>query len=294
MTMICSSRKKNLTPFKTIDYLCVGHLTEDVTPDGIHLGGSAAYSTLTAKVFHINCGLITSYLKDQLPDLFTGIDSYIQVTDQMVRFENQYHGDQRIQFVPQDTAPLSLENLPERFRNAKVTHFGPILNDYGIAEISKFKNTFIGITPQGWLRESHHGKIRRTSWERIKEILPLADAVIISQEDIDYNQQTIVDMAKLCKLFVVTKGFHGATIYNRGEQQHFQAPVKQEIDPTGAGDIFSTAFFILCQRGYTPWLAGKIATDIASVSVTRTGLESIPTPEEINQSISHHTSQKAE
>ncbi len=278
-----------MTPSKKIDYLCIGHLTEDITPNGIHIGGSAAYSTLTAKAFQVNCGLVTSYLKNQLPSDFDGIQSHVQQTDHMVRFENLYKGNQRTQYVRQDTEPLKLESLPSKFYNAKVTHFGPILHDFDFNSVKLFNDTFIGITPQGWLRENSNGNVKRTSWETIKHILPLADAVIISQEDIDYNQQTITSMVQQCKLLVVTEGFHGANVFTQGEKRHFQAPTKIEIDPTGAGDIFSTAFFILLQRGFSPWLSGKIATDIASISVTRKGLGAIPTLDEIVNSISQHT-----
>ncbi|RQV97476.1 hypothetical protein EH221_03655 [bacterium] len=280
-TIACSSRKKSLIRSKTIDYLCIGHLTEDITPEGIQLGGSATYSTLTAKAFHMHCGLVTSYLSTELPPLFSNIETSIQTTNSMLQFENRYENNQRFQFVRQETPPLQLTTLPKEFYQAQITHFGPVLNDFDPADISSFKDTFIGITPQGWLRENVNGKVHKTSWEKIAPILTSADAVILSQEDIEYNQQTIVSMRNLCRLLIVTEGYHGAKIYQDGNEYHLHAPEKKEVDPTGAGDIFSTAFFILYQRGFPLLLAGKIATEIASLSVTRKGLEGIPTAEEI-------------
>ena len=278
-----------MTLSRKIDYLCIGHLTEDVTPDGIHLGGTAAFSTLTAKAFGLNCGLVTSYKEDVLPHEFDGVQTLIQKTDKMVRFENHYEQGKRIQFVTQDTAQLQLNNLPKTFCEAGVTHIGPILNDSKISETAIFDKTFIGITPQGWLRKCHKRKVIRTPWDVLRPMLPFADAVIISQEDIDYNQQTVKQMVQFCKLLVVTEGYHGAKLYWQGDSYHFVAPPKDEIDPTGAGDIFSAVFFILIQRGYSPILAGEIATEIASLSVTRKGLDAIPKAEEIVQILYQHS-----
>lgn len=278
-----------MTLSRKIDYLCIGHLTEDVTPDGIHLGGTAAFSTLTAKAFRLHCGLVTSFNGEELPHEFVKVQTLIQKTDKMVRFENHYEQGKRIQFVTQKTAQLQLKNLPSKFYEAKLTHIGPILNDSELSETQLFSDSFLGITPQGWLRECRDGKVIRTSWEILKPLLPLADAVIISQEDIDYNQQTVEQMVLLCKLLVVTEGYHGAKLYWQGDSYQFVAPPKNELDPTGAGDIFSAAFFILYQRGYSPILAGEIATEIASLSVTRKGLDAIPRPEEITQILYQHS-----
>jgi sugar/nucleoside kinase (ribokinase family) len=54
-----------------------------------------------------------------------------------------------------------------------------------------------------------------------------------------------------------------------------------EIDTTGAGDIFAAAFFFRLYTTRDPWEAARFATQLAAISVTRTGLQAIPTSEEI-------------
>ena len=54
-----------------------------------------------------------------------------------------------------------------------------------------------------------------------------------------------------------------------------------EVDPTGAGDIFAAAFFFAAARGYSVHAASSFASCLASRSVTRTGLASIPTRTEV-------------
>ena len=54
-----------------------------------------------------------------------------------------------------------------------------------------------------------------------------------------------------------------------------------EVDPVGAGDIFAAAFFSRLYTTRDPWEAGRFATHLAAFSVTRRGLEGIPTPDEV-------------
>jgi sugar/nucleoside kinase (ribokinase family) len=58
-----------------------------------------------------------------------------------------------------------------------------------------------------------------------------------------------------------------------------------ELDPTGAGDIFAAAFFFRLYNTRDPWEAARFATQLAAISVTRSGLQSIPTQEEIQDSM---------
>jgi sugar/nucleoside kinase (ribokinase family) len=54
-----------------------------------------------------------------------------------------------------------------------------------------------------------------------------------------------------------------------------------EVDPTGSGELFPAAFFIHLQEGGNPLSAARFANLIASKSVSKSGLESVPDPSEI-------------
>ncbi len=43
-----------------VDYLIIGHITQDITPNGLVLGGTASYAGLTARSFGIRVGIVTS------------------------------------------------------------------------------------------------------------------------------------------------------------------------------------------------------------------------------------------
>jgi len=104
---------------------------------------------------------------------------------------------------------------------------------------------------------------------------------VLSIEDVAGDDERIEFMAAHTRILVVTEAASGARLYWHGDQRRFRAPVMQEVDATGAGDIFAAAFFIRLLATRDPWEAARFATQLSAYSVTRPGLESIPTAEEI-------------
>jgi sugar/nucleoside kinase (ribokinase family) len=70
-------------------------------------------------------------------------------------------------------------------------------------------------------------------------------------------------------------------LYWNGDRRRFQTRDVPEVDATGAGDVFAAAFFFRLLSTRDPWEATRFATLLASHSVTRVGLDGIPTPREI-------------
>lgn len=108
-----------------------------------------------------------------------------------------------------------------------------------------------------------------------------ANAVVISREDVNGDHELIEQMAHQTRMLAVTEGAEGCVLYWNGDRRRFRAPEVKEVDATGAGDVFATAFFIRLLRTRDPWEAARFATLLASHSVTRVGLEGIPTQAEI-------------
>jgi sugar/nucleoside kinase (ribokinase family) len=112
-------------------------------------------------------------------------------------------------------------------------------------------------------------------------MLPKAAAVVLSIEDVGGDEEQIEAMANNCRVLAVTEGLAGARLYWNGDLRRFYAPHVDEVDATGAGDIFAAAFFWRLHVTRDPWAAAKFATHLASFSVQRRGLEGIPTQAEI-------------
>jgi sugar/nucleoside kinase (ribokinase family) len=72
-----------------------------------------------------------------------------------------------------------------------------------------------------------------------------------------------------------------------GAWRQIPAPNVEEVDATGAGDIFAAAFFIQLSQSRNPWEAAAFANDIAAQSVTAPGLQGIPTKRELETTKVH-------
>jgi sugar/nucleoside kinase (ribokinase family) len=108
---------------------------------------------------------------------------------------------------------------------------------------------------------------------------------VISINDVDNNEARVEEMASACRVLAVTEGARGTRLYWNGDIRRFRPPEVKEIDNIGAGDIFAAAFFVRLFTTRDPWEAARFATLLSAYSVTRSGLDSIPTSEEIQESM---------
>ncbi len=266
-----------------IDYLCVGHVTRDLTPDGPLVGGTVTYSALTAQALGRHPGIITSAepgydLKKTLGDIpFLLIPSRSTTT-----FENTYTPLGRRQTVYSVAETLGPEAVPSEWRAPDIVHLGPVARELAPDLIHIFQDRLVGLTPQGWHRTwEPDGRVKFIPWPAAPEVLPLASAVIVSREDIQ-DEGTWSLYKRLCKLLVITDGAGGCVVRHRGQRRHFPSLEVQETDPTGVGDIFAASFLVrLSETDGNAWEAARFATRIAAPTVTRTGLDGIPTGTEV-------------
>ena len=85
----------------------------------------------------------------------------------------------------------------------------------------------------------------------------------------------------LTKIVVLTKGKHGATLFENGRILDSNAYPASEIDPTGAGDVFATAFLIKYYETQSPQDALNFAHCAASFAVEGANATNIPTLDSI-------------
>ena len=275
-----------LTSLEPVDYLVIGHLTRDLTPEGPRLGGTAAYSALTARALGLRVGVVTSW-GSELPLgalRSTPIASF--PTDQSTTFENVMTPAGRIQFIRHVAPRLDLYMVPEPWRSTPIVHLGPVAQEVEPGLVRSFPSALIGVTPQGWLREwNDQGLVSSTEWPEASFVLQRAGAAVISVEDVDDDEARIEEMAASCHVLAVTEAHDGARLYWNGDVRHFQAPEVEELDATGAGDVFAAAFFTRLYTTRDPWESARFATLLSAFSVTRTGLSGIPTPKEVEESL---------
>jgi len=273
---------QNSVPLNPVDYLVIGHISCDLTPEGPRLGGTASYAGLTAHALGLRVGVVTAWGGEVPLDVLKGIQVSSAAVDHSTTFENIYTPDGRHQIVHHIAPDILYENVPPAWREASIVHIGPIAGEGKSLVDGGFSTSMLGLTPQGWLRTwNGSGRVQIGSWPEAPHVVANANAVVFSIEDVDGNEEQIEAMASKCRVLAVTEGAAGARLYWNGDLRRFRALRVEEVDPTGAGDIFAAAFFWRLSTTHDPWTAARFATQLASFSVTRRGLDGIPTKEEI-------------
>jgi sugar/nucleoside kinase (ribokinase family) len=274
----------NLSPLEPINYLIIGHLTRDLTPEGPRIGGTAAYAALTAHALGLRVGIVTSWGAEIPLGNLKQIPIINFPADQSTTFENMYTEKGRIQVIHTVAPHLDYHLIPEPWRQAPIVHLGPVAQEVEPGLIRHFPTSLVGITPQGWLREwDESGHVHVSEWPEASFTLQQAGATVLGIEDVSKDENRIEEMASASRILVVTEGSAGARVYWNGDVRRFRAPQVEEIDSTGAGDIFAAAFFVRLYLTRDPWESARFANQIAATSTTRQGFESIPTPEEIQE-----------
>ena len=273
----------SLTRLEPIDYLLIGHLARDLTPEGDRLGGTAAYATLMAYALGQRVGIVTSWGNEFPLEPYLGSLPIINApTEHSTTFENLHTPDGRVQILHNLATPLDLHLIPESWLNAPIVHLGPIAREVDPSLVRSFPTSLIGVTPQGWIREwDQAGKVSLAEWPEGSFVLERAGAAVISAEDVNYDEERIEEMVIASQVLVVTNGGDNLRVYWNGDVRNFRPPKVEVCDTVGAGDIFSAAFFIRYHTTRNPWESARFAAELASISVTHCGLESIPKPEEI-------------
>lgn len=277
---------QNLQPIEPVDYLVIGHISQDITAEGMMPGGTVSYAALTAQAFGLRVGTLTSFTQNAVLPNFARVQIINQPTENNTVFENIYQDGSRRQILHSRAEDLFGRAIPQTWLDTQIVHLGPIMNEIDPNITRLFPNSFIGITPQGWFRTSDEkGNVKFTDWLEANHVLRQADAAVISLEDVRGNEDIIAELTSSIRVLAVTESAQGCRIYWNGDVRRFNSPEVLEVDATGAGDIFAASFFIRLKQTQDPWEAARFANMIASTSVTRRGLASVPSDREIQEKL---------
>lgn len=265
-----------------IDYLMIGHITLDITSEGSRLGGTSTFSSLMARALGLRVGLVTSWGKEIPLGPLSDIPIINLPSEHSTTFENIATPEGRLQTIYHVAQTIDLNLIPELWLNASIVHLGPVAQEVEPSLVRHFSNSLIGITPQGWLRTwDEKGQVMPTEWPEGTYVLSNAGAAVISIEDLGYDEARIEDLVSASRVLAVTEHSEGVRLFWNGDVRRFRPPTTTEIDATGAGDIFAAAFFFRLYTTRDPWEAARFATQLAAISVTRQGLDGLPTELEI-------------
>jgi sugar/nucleoside kinase (ribokinase family) len=280
------------------DLLLIGAITRDLVNDPgegaeaaallaapSRLGGTVSFAANTALRMGRTPTVVTRAASDDdLGELPASVHCLRLESPVTTTFANVYTPTGRVQHVFTPVGPITADEIPPAYCSARAVLLGPLVNEIGPDLPPLFgDDTLVAAVPQGWMRRwDGSGRVYAKPWENYAEILPYVDVLVASMEDIDHDLGRLVPFFDYISLIVMTEYREGSSIYQRLDDGRIEvtrvAPRPAgEVDPTGAGDIFATAFLIRLQETGDPVHAARFANVTASYGVEHLGISGIPT-----------------
>ncbi|HIQ04106.1 MAG TPA: ribokinase [Anaerolineae bacterium] len=274
---------------QTVDFLVVGHLTRDLHSDGDSLGGTAAFAAVTAKRLGWRTGILTRAADLPQVEMLSGIYLHRLPAEHTTTFRNIYLNGSREQFVHAVAPPICAADLPSHWQQASVVLLGPVADEVDPALAARFPNALVGAVPQGWMRRwDEKGKVTTWAWEPTPLLLEHVDVMVLSEEDLGGDYARATELASRMSLFVLTLGKRGSVVYLNGKPHPVPPRPARQIDPTGAGDVFTAAFLIRLYETSDPLQAARFANVVASYAIEALGVDGIPSRDQVEAYLAEH------
>lgn len=242
------------------NYLSIGLVSKDliISPHGKYsfLGGSVIYSSIQASLLSWRSYIITAIGKSDVEELLGLIRKFaintleIQIYEgESLSFINDYdEKGHRIQRINREFSYMLKPNIEKKF---DVIHLGPILNEINEEFIKKAreKSRFLVLDAQGLCRKLKDLEIHLEKINLSKESLAMLDVIKFDREEFlssfDFDSFFKLYNENIFKILIITMSEKGSLLFKK--EKIFFAPSmkpKKLVDPTGAGDVFLTAFSI--------------------------------------------------
>ncbi len=283
-----------------IDVLLLGNVTRDlIDPEDFahyRLGGTVTFAAVVAARLGRRPTIVTHAAPDtNFSVLPSEADLRLLPSATTTTFANIYTPHGRVQYCFTPAPVITVANIPSELRHPRIALLGPIADEIAPDVAGVFGDgTLVAAVPQGWMRRwDEKGRVRSKQWEHADVILPKLDALILSLEDVDYDWSRLAPVFAHVPLVVVTEYRDGSTVFQRrpgGGISETKVPPRpaRELDPTGAGDTFTTSFLIHLQETGDPYQAARFANITASISVEHEGATGIPSRSDIIRYMDEH------
>ncbi len=283
-----------------VDILLVGHVTRDLIGedlDGASLqGGTVTFAAVTAARLGRRPTVITRAAgPDDVAAFPPEALVHLLPSPVTTTFANVYTPQGRVQHVYTPAPAITAGDVPIACRHPSAVLLGPLVDEIepDIAAIFNPGSLVVAV-PQGWMRSwDASGRVHSKPWASASQIAPHLSVLVLSLEDIDYDTSRLEPLFDHLSLVVLTEYRDGSTIYQRrpdGAITTTKVPPRpaREVDPTGAGDIFATAFTIRLQETGDPVQAARFANITASYGVEGYGVSAIPDRRQVMEYMARH------
>lgn len=236
----------------------VGHIAIDRVIDArgerVQLGGPPTYVATVTRRLGTSIEAVTKVGKDipkdfvsSLREVGLDLEGMIVEEAETTRFVLDYRWADRVLSVSSVCDVISPEDISER---PEAVLIAPIVEEIPQSTVSCIQSDMIALDPQGFLREiNEDGRIIPKHWsdERLLKRLTIFKSSEEELKLITGEANPLWGLEKLIRIGVdvaiATRGREGALLVTR--RNRFSIPVlrlREELDPTGAGDAFMGGF----------------------------------------------------
>jgi hypothetical protein len=260
-----------------MDLLVIGHVARDRIGDETHLGGAASFGARAAAILGLRTALVTA-----APGRFAefapladhpNISVHRVATEYATTFELDYSGVKRRVRLLRRAPDLDAQHIPAAWRSIPFAYVAPVCGECRRSLVDSLNAGSIVAGAQGWLRAtSPSGEmIPKIADEAARPPRRLA-ALVLSELDHPDAEQIAERWAKRTPMVAITRGEHGATLLAGGRRIQIPAEPAEEVDPTGAGDVFTLVLGLALHCGAEAREAGQVAACAAARVVEGPGL----------------------
>ena len=175
--------------------------------------------------------------------------------------------------------PVTVDQVPPRYWQAKGVHIGPNLPDAQIGLARQARSHGLVVTCDPGFHAAHLGQLQ------LDELLGLVDVFLPSEKELALlcpgaePDAALLQLSQRARAIVGVKcGSKGAIVLPKGQKSPIHVPVLpvEVLDPTGAGDAFCGGFLAGLLLGDDAFKAGLRGAVSASLAIETAG--ALPKP----------------
>ena len=273
-----------------MNFLAIGHVTLDKRDGTYTPGGTVTFAARTAKQLGYEPAILTRAADDYpFEEALPGITVHCLPSRVTTIFRNIYSEGHRTQYVDAVADPIPASALPAGWEDVPIVLLGAVAAEIDPRFAARFTNSLLGIVPQGWGRQwDKSGRVLPRPWAEADIVRPYTDLLVFSEEDFGGDPEIHRRLIQMFPLVVVTLSARGSIVYQNGVATHIPPRPAQEVDPTGAGDVFTAAMLIRLYETGAPLQSAYFANVVASFAVEDVGPRGIPTRQQVEAYLVEH------
>ena len=242
--------------------------------EAVRPGGTAAYAALTARNLGLRTAVVTSAAEYPFHDVLPGISVHSVPAEQTTVFRNYYDAGGRRQVLARRAGDIAMSDVPSAWRSAGIVLLGSLARELPLASAGWFDAGLIGATAQGWLRTwDEEGRV--SAGATPPDAMPgNLDLLVFSETDA--RPGSVAGWEHHARVLAHTRGALGVRLRVGGSWHDIPSVPANEVDPTGAGDVWAAAYLVRYCEVADAFEAARFACAAGALSVEAPGLAGVP------------------